>query len=96
MAKLFGYLCRMRGLVEFQGLDFRICARKREGEEGVVVPLVSPTMISYCVEDGSFFRIEISDDKRLAFFCMFFFLKGGGWFFFLEREGHGISIYWIL
>lgn len=54
----------MRGLVEFQGLDFRICARKREGEEGVVVPLVSPTMISYCVEDGSFFWIEISDDKR--------------------------------
>lgn len=79
MAKLFGYLCRMRGLVEFQGLDFRICARKRGG----VVPLVFPTMISYCVEDGSFVRIEISDDKRLAFFCILFF-------FFL---GDGISIY---
>lgn len=59
----------MRGLVEFQGLDFRICARKRGG----VVPLVFPTMISYCVEDGSFVRIEISDDKRLAFFCILFF-----------------------
>lgn len=61
VAKLFGYLCRMRGLVEFRGLDFRICARKREEGERVPPLVFVSTMISYCDEDGS----RMNDDKRL-------------------------------
>lgn len=80
VAKLFGYLCRMRGLVEFRGLDFRICARKREEGERVPPLVFVSTMISYCVEDGSFVRMNEISGCRPPFFSLFscFFLLGLG------------------